>query len=319
MFNSPILNLVILLSFTYFIGSLMLSAINEFIAAIFRMRQNHLKEALGKFFFSNSWKVFIDEKFIKSPQIQSLMKAVDKYPAYISASNFVSVLIEQIGPANFNTTNLSAAITASTLPQEMKTVLATLLAKSQNKLEDFEKELEKFYDEAMDRVTGWYKRKVRTIMFFVGIALSVTLNIDTLKISNDALSNPERLDKIADNITTEMSRMERANDSIRIKDASGKVIAELNIKMDTTTNGTTGKAESNLKELKITYEQTTGYQLGYKKFDDFVKDWQENYFEKIMGILITVFALQLGANYWFDLLNKFINLRAAGKKPEQES
>jgi hypothetical protein len=35
--------------------------------------------------------------------------------------------------------------------------------------------------------------------------------------------------------------------------------------------------------------------------------------------LLTVFAVSLGAPFWFDLLNKLVNLRSAGKPPETAS
>ena len=38
---------------------------------------------------------------------------------------------------------------------------------------------------------------------------------------------------------------------------------------------------------------------------------------KIMGWLITTLALYLGAPFWFEMINKFINLRGTGKKPEE--
>ncbi|WP_437645389.1 hypothetical protein [Sorangium sp. So ce362] len=34
------------------------------------------------------------------------------------------------------------------------------------------------------------------------------------------------------------------------------------------------------------------------------------------GILITAAAASLGAPFWFDLLNKLVNLRTVGKSPE---
>ncbi|NBQ69833.1 MAG: hypothetical protein EBU46_13830, partial [Nitrosomonadaceae bacterium] len=40
---------------------------------------------------------------------------------------------------------------------------------------------------------------------------------------------------------------------------------------------------------------------------------------KIMGILITTFAGSLGAPFWFQLLNKIVDLRAAGKQPGKSS
>lgn len=38
-----------------------------------------------------------------------------------------------------------------------------------------------------------------------------------------------------------------------------------------------------------------------------------------LGFLITAFAISLGAPFWFDLLNKFIKLRASGQKPDSST
>ena len=37
-----------------------------------------------------------------------------------------------------------------------------------------------------------------------------------------------------------------------------------------------------------------------------------------LGWLITAFAVSLGAPFWFDLLNKFMNIRSAGKAPDEK-
>ena len=49
----------------------------------------------------------------------------------------------------------------------------------------------------------------------------------------------------------------------------------------------------------------------------------ENELEKVsplqvVGWLLTGAALTLGAPFWFDLLNKFVNLRGAGVKPKRQ-
>ena len=38
---------------------------------------------------------------------------------------------------------------------------------------------------------------------------------------------------------------------------------------------------------------------------------------QILGWLLTAAAISLGAPFWFDLLNQFINLRGAGTKPQR--
>jgi hypothetical protein len=42
------------------------------------------------------------------------------------------------------------------------------------------------------------------------------------------------------------------------------------------------------------------------------------WFERIIGWLLTIFAISLGAPFWFDVLNRFMNLRSAGKSPEEK-
>jgi len=40
---------------------------------------------------------------------------------------------------------------------------------------------------------------------------------------------------------------------------------------------------------------------------------RDQWLTMILGWLITAFAVSLGAPFWFDLLNKFVNIRASGK------
>jgi hypothetical protein len=283
-----------------------------------------LQDALEKLFPNDAWKTFVTGTIINSPHMQALMKSAGKYPAYIPAKNFVSAIIDQIGTDKFNAADFSAAtIDASALPGDMKNVLKTLLAKAQNNLVVFQKELETFYNDAMDRAGGWYKRKMRTIMLFVAAAIAIALNIDTIKIAQDSLKSTDGLSKTVDNITSEMSKVNFKNDTFRITDNNNKEIVTVQSRLDTTavTTKTDSAASSintskqNIKTLRLIYEQNTGYTLGYN--DKFCDEWKGlNILKKLLGILITVFAQQLGANYWFDTLNKVINIRAAGKKPD---
>ncbi len=71
------------------------------------------------------------------------------------------------------------------------------------------------------------------------------------------------------------------------------------------------KADSALqKQLQIVTKQID--LLEPEVYDKF--DWSSS----PLGWLITALALTLGAPFWFDLLSKFISLRAAGTKPDAE-
>jgi hypothetical protein len=43
------------------------------------------------------------------------------------------------------------------------------------------------------------------------------------------------------------------------------------------------------------------------------------WFSWILGLTVTSLAVSIGAPFWFDLLNKFMNARNAGRPPEEKS
>ena len=53
--------------------------------------------------------------------------------------------------------------------------------------------------------------------------------------------------------------------------------------------------------------------LGWTNVPD-VNNFKEGVL-RFLGIFITVIAVSLGAPFWFDILNRLIKIRAAGKKP----
>ena len=41
------------------------------------------------------------------------------------------------------------------------------------------------------------------------------------------------------------------------------------------------------------------------------------FLSKLFGLSITAFAISLGAPFWFDTLNRFMNIRSAGRSPDE--
>ena len=240
---------------------------------------------------------------------------------------------------------LPAAITASPIPVSMQQVMLDLLAKAQNNLTDFQNELETFYNDAMDRAGGWYKRNTRTILLIIGGVIAIILNLDTIKIVQNSLKDTTQLSKTIDNITSQMNNTSLNNGTIVITDKNNKPLVSIKNNIDSSSSATMAdsvkdstaketvhtmkKDAQNVKNLQILYDQDTGYTLGYDGWENIHDEWfgkDDNcsegfwiFLRKLLGLLITVFALQLGSNYWFDTLNKVINIRAAGKKPDDDN
>jgi hypothetical protein len=331
MLNSPVLNLVILLSFIYFVGSLVISTINEGIASIFRMRPEQLKKALENLFFDRDWNSFLQNKLIVNPHIESLMYAQGKYPSYIPAKNFALAIISEIGADNINIQGLQVAINNAAIPADLKKVLTDFAAAGEHNLSDFNKNIENFYNNAMDRVTGVYKKKIRLISWITGLLLAAFLNIDTLKIAKDELANTQMLSKTVDNIAAQISQVKLDSGSVSIKTKDGQIsvardqtvqvkkdTAKKNARIDTMA-GSLSNSVKQARALTLYLQQNSGYNLAYENCQDFTKQWFSSFgvfFFKLIGLVITAFALQLSSSFWFDLINKAVSIRSAGKKPE---
>jgi hypothetical protein len=79
----------------------------------------------------------------------------------------------------------------TTFPNNFKQLLKNIWAQSQENIAVFEKKVEGFYNNAMDRATGWYKKKIRMILLVLGLGLPLLWDIDSIKIATAALTDKE--------------------------------------------------------------------------------------------------------------------------------
>src|SRR6185436_4630280 len=89
-----------------------------------------------------------------------------------------------------------------TLPEEgygnIKTSLLTLIDEAGNDINKARGNVEAWYDDAMDRVSGWYKRRTSFILIVIGLLASFALNIDTIQITKALLYNDTLRKSVAD-------------------------------------------------------------------------------------------------------------------------
>jgi hypothetical protein len=261
------------------------------------------------------------------------MRAKDRYPAYIPSKNFILAVVQQLGP-DFPK-DMLAEIEKSNLPPGFKQVLKDFAIDSNNDFEKFKKNMETFYNNVMDRASGWYKKKIRRVLLIIGILLAIILNIDTIRIVNDALRDKKQLQATTDRIADLLPNISADSSSVTIRDKDQNVVFQQNVKVNIDSAQMPDKTKrAQLKQLTLQYEDVTGYHLGYPSWASFQNEWfsirpdadkQEgtidtiiHFLAKLLGVIITGFALQVSANYWFDLMNKAVNIRAVGKRPNGE-
>jgi hypothetical protein len=164
-------------------------------------------------------------------------------------------------------------------------------------LEKLRGNLESWFNEAMDRFTGWYKRWTQQVSLGVAIVLVIFANADTLMLANRLARDGGLRAAIvaaADSATQKM-----AGNFNNVQAARQELLdesEELNLPL--------GWIESkvNGKEDPFVFERIPNTAGGWA--------W------KALGLLVSVLAVSLGAPFWFDTLSSFMNVRGAGKVPD---
>lgn len=167
----------------------------------------------------------------------------------------------------------------------------------EHQAEAFRRNLEGWFNHAMERVGGWYKRWTQRVLLGLAIIMVAVSNTDTIMLV-------EWLSK---------------DNALR---ASLAAAAQEVAKTPAATPGTDGVGLQRMLQATEDVKLPVGWSLDpndprYFKFMEF--KWSSEYvkwvFYKIFGLMISVLAVSLGAPFWFDTLSKFVNVRSAGTPP----
>ena len=230
-------------------------------------------------------------------------------PSYISSRSFAEAVIDLVVPDPVGQTTMTTIQQGiDALPPTMSPLKPSLEALAKNAGDDtgrFRASVEQWYDDHMDRVSGWYKRHVATITLVAGAILVVLLNINALTIGrtlytestvSTAISNVAA--KVTSCPATESQQECLANLQAQL---SAAATAGLPIGWGTVRDCTQPGARCNWLDQRGIFSRhgNSGWQLVLA----------------LIGFLIMIIALVPGAQFWFGLLSKLGTLRATGPKP----
>lgn len=313
MLDSPIIDIVIGLSFLYFLLGLISSSLNELIHTWLKTRSKELKYAISHF-LDRDWDK-IGEEIVKSPYIRTLQKDPDKFPSYIPSSSFAQSVIDVIKQSEDlpkHIDEIKEQIKKNEIIKgDAELWLLGMIDQSHDSLEKFYANLEGAYNRAMERVTGWYTRKVKRSILILGIITSVSLNLDTVDIVKSLWQNKENAKAFSAMVASSMENISKADEGFVIKDQN-----------DNTVYAMDKEAGDNINNvLKITHDFPIPYGWNKHSFDFLKKpnNWLVGVLSKLIGWGVTTMAIFLGAPFWFDLLGKIVNLRGSGDKPSPKS
>ena len=296
MFETAILDVAIGLVFVFVLTSLMCSGLKESLAAGLKRRQKMLSKAIDRLLAGqkvadvNGCTINLSEKLKSHPLIKNLSRKDGGKPSYISSGDFALALIDTVENAVQGVprhgTSVHNAIDA--LPVgELRTTLLALLKGTRGEVDELKDRIEDWYDDFMERVSGWYKRESHTTMFIIGFVVAVAFNMDTLAIGRALWDEPALRAAVVESARNLKQEDLDATDE--------KVLLE----------------KLNAPKLPIGWPD--------KKIKALWDVFSWAGFLKLLGLLITAAAVSLGAQFWFNGLQRLLDLRAAGGRPVRQS
>jgi hypothetical protein len=278
------------------------------------------------------------DKFYSHPTIKYLgMGKLFSKPSYLHSHNFSQTIVQLLRDPDYDgrTTNESDSIWKKLQNIKLKNAqnpnkeindetlknLMNLFADARQDSFVFKNKLEDWFDETMERASGWYKKQTQSILLIIGFVIAVAFNVDAIAISKILMKDKKAREQM---VQLAISKQEQYG---KIVDTTQKIkVTKTSIvNGDTTITSFDSTIKSPISDnfLENTYSALTkdgaGVMgiLGLRGIEDkkLKSQYQGHWFLVLVGWLLTALAISLGAPFWFDLLNKFIKLREGGTRP----
>jgi hypothetical protein len=300
MFSSTILDVAIGLGFVFLVISLIASAVTEAFASLVKLRSRTLLTGVKTLLNDPNGTGLVKDLYshaLINPRgtISATSAAATKnLPAYIDPHQFADALIELSGLAGRAGDAMKPAIAANQLlDNQTRTLLSGMVDRTAGDLNQIRTQLASWFDNAMDRVSGVYKRQTQLIGFIVAVLVTGCLNVDAIKVST-ALWNRPLLVKAIDGKTYDNPRA-----ALSDLDALGLPIGwnleGPSVVSVTAPGGQTTSAAATPSSQRASFGWPT-----------------------ILGWFITAIASLLGAPFWYDALQTFVRIKGAGPSPAEK-
>lgn len=271
MFGSTVLEVAIGLTFCYGTLALVVSTLQEALAAAFSLRANMLLDAVKRMLDDPRCEALAqslyDHPLVNPHGGGNARRPLSVKPSYIEPAHFAIALLDSLrsNPA----IPLQAAI--ETLPDEqVRRVLLALYRQSSGDLQRFQEGVAGWFNSAMERLSGVYKRRQLLISFLLALLLTIMLNVDSIHLFQTLWQNPAL--------------------AAQIKAAPNALDAEA-------------------------LRQLWAMPIGWSSFPP---QFNAAFALQVAGWLITAGTTLFGAPFWFDLLQRAVQLRGTGAKPQPQ-
>ena len=337
MFGSQILEVGIGLILFYLVLSLLCSAFREIFEGYMKTRAAFLERGVRELLRDPKGNA-LTSAIYNHPQLSGLFKGVydpakikrngmmpvkSNLPSYIPARNFALALLDivargvDVGDAQaadpstppITIQSLRTRIGALQNPPLQRAIL-TALETAAGDLEKARTNLEAWFDSAMDRVSGWYKRRTQVILLVLGLGVAVGLNANTITIARRLYQDPA----LRESLVAQATARTQAGAPVRMDVQQQRAELDqlgLALGWTDTTFGLPGHTRAVTEQQSLEQGQLPPRKVTLR--------WWDHFLSPLLGWMLTGLAVTLGSPFWFDLLNKFMVIRATVKPHEKSA
>ena len=150
--------------------------------------------------------------------------------------------------------------------------------------------IENWFNDYMERVSGWYKRRMHFTVFLIAAILVVSGNVDSVQITQHLFVDSQ----FRESIVAAAEQYTQNNPEEAPQDL-----------------------EELIKNIRESMNQFNLLLIPVKKYPAGGQgiDWPL----KIVGLLLTIFAVSLGAPFWYDIMVRTLKLRSSGNPANDRS
>jgi hypothetical protein len=284
MFGSTVFDVAIGLIFVFLLLSLICSAANELIEMVLKKRARNLEKGIAELIGDpTTTKEFLTAIY-QHGLVNSLYRGEYKpgsreLPSYIPAQNFALAVMQ----VKEQWTAIPAGGgAAKLLPENIKTAFAALEKNAAGDAKKLQESIEGWYNSAMDRVSGWYKRRSQSFILVMGLAIAFLVNADCIQI----------VQRLSSDTSLRQSVVALAQAAAKDPQSNGKPVEVI---------------KDDIKTL-----DALGLPVGWSDGKR-----PEVTLQHVLGWILTALAVSLGAPFWFDMLNKIMVVRSTVKPNEK--
>jgi hypothetical protein len=319
MFNVPIVEVAIGISFMYLVVSLFCTAVQEWAAQLFNMRAHHLEAAIKVLLTGDQTTTSADANAVLGHPLVKMLDTRNsgaEPPDYIPAGHFAAALAGRlVGGGALSFAALQTAVDGLANNPHLRESLKPLLAQADGTATAAEQKLtaaltniEAWYDSAMDHASGWYKRNVRAWLLLIGGLMAMVANADTVQVGQRLADDAQlraAVTALAAQVGAADGQTKAAFDKLQ-KDAAD------NLQKRDVTGG--------FGSVPVGWDRCPGWSwTNYTACYRPGTSAGASVFLKLFGLLLTAIAAAMGAPFWFGLLQQFNAIRSAGPKPSSST